>query len=104
MIIKDAIYETEMVERNVLKSEVVYGCDECENKIHPNEEQGVLRLSIFYKGMEETDHKEFCCWGCVLKYIPKIESDYFVDLPFLHFDSPKENKCSVHEFIRLTSK
>lgn len=108
MIIKEAKYKKVMVKQRQRVSDDVYGCDECraEIKDYPNEGSR-LELKIFHYD-NRCDHLHFCSWRCVLKHIPKVKSDYFVDLPFLYFGESKDDKLvgkrSAKEFIKILKK
>ena len=67
-----------------------YGCDTCRKHINENygQEREYLRLVVFAK----TDNSgakdyQFCSWKCVFKKLRTLKTDYFVSLPYLHFDS-----------------
>lgn len=98
MIVKEAKYKEVMKPRKVLVSEAVYGCDECQKEF---ESDVRLELRVFHHEKDETDRHEFCSWGCVFKFIPKVKSDYFMDLPYLSFD---EEKNTAKDFIELITK
>lgn len=98
MLVKKAVYEKVMVEKNQLVSPNVYGCDCCEKEICQDDNK--LKLTVF-KHNDEGEDLEFCSWKCVFKYIPTINCDYFVSLPFLHFDKGLNDS---KEFMTLMSK
>jgi len=104
MIIKKAEYKKVMVEKKRCISPGVYGCDECKKEIkeYPNETER-LEMTIF-KNSDQPEYLHFCSWECVLKYIPKIKTDYFVTLPYLFFDCNKKSKKGGNELIRLLKK
>lgn len=83
MIIKEAEYTEKMVPRRVIVTPAIYGCDECKKELGDKDHR--LKVTIFRQSYSATD-KEFCSWRCVINHLPKIESDYFVDLPFMHYD------------------
>src|SRR3990167_1591003 len=68
-----------------------YGCDGCGKSIDDllaskdTNRCDHLRLDIFFRH-KETQHLQFCSWRCVVKRLQTIRSDYFVSLPFLHFE------------------
>ncbi len=92
MIIKKSVYKK--VKRIVDEEFTpdVFGCDECRKEL--KEKEPKLGLSIHYHDKslakneycEGYDNLHFCSWKCVLKHLPKIKTDYFVSLPFLHYD------------------
>lgn len=102
MLIKDAKYKKVRRTTNVRVSHEVYGCDECRKEIknYPNETSR-LEVRVFHH-QAEADHLHFCSWKCVFKHLPKVKTDYFVDLPFIHFDTPVRN--SKEFFKALKSK
>lgn len=108
MIIKKAKYKKLMVEQLRQVSEEVHGCDECRKEIKnfPNEPSR-LELRVFHHD-DRCDYLHFCSWGCVIKHLPKIKSDYFVDLPFLYFGNSKDDKLvgkrSAIELLKILSK
>ena len=84
-----------MTKQRKCVSDTVYGCDECKTEIgdYPNE---VSRLEVkVFHHEKETEHLHFCSWACVISHLPKIKTDYFVDLPFLYYDSDTPNKKIV---------
>lgn len=101
MIIKKAKYVNKMVSQRVLVSDEVYGCDECRKEIRdfPNENPR-LDIAVFHHS-HESERLHFCSWRCVLKHLPKIKTDYFVSLPFVHYDQPTKD---VKEFLKVLSK
>lgn len=102
MKIEEATYTTEMVERRKQLTPDVYGCDECGSVMDelPNEPNR-LEMRVFHHTQEDTDSLHFCSWRCVLKHIPKIQSDYFVDMPFLYFDSKEGDKRLASELVEI---
>ncbi len=93
-----------MMEQRKQVSSDIYGCDNCKKEIKdfPNESQR-LELTIFGHDLNSAN-LHFCSWDCVLKYIPKIKSDYFVSLPHLYFDEPKGSKRGIVELVKLLKK
>jgi len=105
MKIKDAVYEEVMVEQRREVSPEQYGCDECKILISnfPNEDNR-LELTIFHNVKDNVEYLHFCSWDCLFKYMPKVETDDFVSLPFLYFDSTDNGLRSAKRFIELISK
>ena len=98
MKIKEAV-NTSCGECGRFKKEVspdVYGCDNCQKEIQRQLDAGKrqhLQMTVFRNPSDSgAEHLEFCSWKCVLQYLPKVNSNYFVNLPYLHFDEgyPKE--------------
>lgn len=102
MLIKEAVYKKVKVTQNKLVTDAIYGCDECQQEIenYPNEDQR-LEMKVFHNHSEETDTLHFCSWDCALKHIPKINTDYFVGLPFIYFDSPEGSKRGSNHLVKL---
>ncbi len=98
MIIKKAKFKkvTRIVNERV--SDEVYGCDQCKKEIG----ERTLDITIFHhKG--ESEYKNLCSWKCVIKFVPTIKTDYFVSLPYLHYDE-KIKGITVADFIKATKK
>jgi len=87
--------------------EAVHGCDCCRNEFL---ETNPLRLTVFYndkslfkdainKG-DCLDHYEFCSWRCVLKFLPTIETDSYIDLPHLEFDDDIDHVNELKEICK----
>jgi hypothetical protein len=98
MKIKEAVNES-CGECGRYKKEVspdVYGCDNCRKEIQRNLAAGKrqnLQMTVFRNPHNsDSQNLEFCSWKCVLAYLPKIRCNYFVNLPYLHFDAgyPRE--------------
>lgn len=103
MLIKPAKYKNKKVIQKVCISYEVHGCDECRTEIkeYPNEPTR-LEINVFHHDNSEINHYHFCSWKCALTFIPKIKTDYFIDLPFVHFDSGVKER-SAAELIRILS-
>lgn len=107
MIVKKAKYKKvrEMVTRQV--SPDIYGCDECKKEFG---EDNRLEITVFYNdknlrklrntASEDTDRHQFCSWKCVGKFMPKVKCDYFVSLPYLHYDAQTPG-TTVKDFLKL---
>jgi hypothetical protein len=101
MKIKEAVNETcgECGRYNKEKSSPeIYGCDTCRKEM-----QGYyLRMTVFYSPLRtRSEEKQFCSWKCVLAYLPKIKSDYFADLPYMHFDADYPEEMTGKALINL---
>ena len=83
-------------------SEEVYGCDNCKREY----DQDKLDLTVFYKNIDDVKHYQFCCWECVLKFLPKIKSDGvdFVNLPYLLYNNKVPEGCAASDLIELISR
>ena len=83
---------------NVRVSDEAHGCDECGKVIDLNKiDVEYLEVSVFNNNTytTETEHPIFCSWKCVLKYLPKVKSNYFVSLPYLHYDRKGETSVKA---------
>jgi hypothetical protein len=102
MIIKEAVYAKKRKTVNVRISEEQYGCDCCRKKMAMDE--STLRLNVFQTlpdgSTPPSQQLDFCSWKCVLKYLPKIKSNYFVCLPYLHYDDKTPGTRAI-DFINL---
>ncbi len=105
MLIKKAKFKRVRSWERKRISDDLYGCDECKDEIKdfPNESQR-LEVKIFHRNHDLAESKHFCSWECVLKHLPKIKCDYFVDLPFMYFDEPDGSKRSAERLIKIIKK
>ncbi len=102
MLLKKAKYKKVKVWQRKMISDEVHGCDCCKKVIaeFPNEAQ-ILTLDVWKKKVgDDVKHLHFCSWKCLLKYIPKIKSEYFASLPFLYFDEGVKER-TAKELIDL---
>src|SRR3989304_6796074 len=96
MLLKKAKYKKVKSWKNKCISNDVYGCDECKSTIKEfPKEYNKLEMTVFYNE-KETERLQFCSWSCVLKYIPKLNSDNFVTLPYIYFNG----KRGIKELIK----
>ena len=66
-----------------------YTCDECGKSVGDLH----LRFSVFQKEGESDAQMVKCCsWRCLLRKLAAVRSDYFVVLPYLHFDDVPEGQ------------
>lgn len=77
----------------------VYGCDNCRKEIDFNKEDPYLDLTVFHHE-EVSEHFVFCSWKCVLEKLPSLKTDYFISLPFLHFDATQKG-IRAKDFLQL---
>jgi len=77
-------------------------CANCEGEVDAVEP---LLLTIFNQGQEAGKAQEypFCSWECVFDYLPGVCCDYFVDLPFLHYDDNRTGD-GVQAFLKLIKR
>ena len=59
---------------------------ECPMDLGPERERQYLDVTVFHT-VEQADHIAFCNWTCALKGLKKIKTNYFVNLPYLHYDT-----------------
>ena len=90
MKIKEAKYKTVMRKQSEQVAPEVYGCDHCKNVITRGTSAGgkhrsYLEANIF-SNSQETTRMEFCSWLCCLLGLEKVETDYFISLPYLIYD------------------
>ena len=82
-------------------------CDKCKKDLGLNDCGEHLEVKIFYQDQnnqrKETDHLQFCSWKCCIKFLPKIKSDYFVTLPYLHYDNRKKG-LTAKDFFEAIGK
>lgn len=109
MLIKEAIYEDVPTTYKKLVTSRVYGCDECQKEFS-NDRGDKLEITVFYHGdgklkaksNDDVDKHEFCSWECVLKFLPKIKTDYFVTLPHLMYDG--SGKTNAKYLLKILKK
>ena len=66
-----------------------YTCDECGKSVGDLH----LRFSVFQKEGESDAQMVKCCsWRCAFRQIAAVKSNYFADLPYLHFDDVPEGQ------------
>lgn len=58
---------------------------------------------MFHHG-GESQAMQFCCWQCVIEMLPKLKTDYFISLPFLHFDEESTAGVRAQDFFKAISK
>jgi len=86
--------------REIIREEL-YGCDNCRKVIDlSRRDSDYLDVGIHQKGNNvPTKRMEFCSWACVKAKLKSIKSNYFVSLPFLHYDS-KQKGLRAQDFFR----
>ena len=103
MIIRKAKWDTCNCckQRTEIIHDEAYGCDECGKGINLwKSERDYLQASIFKHGSESSDWRHYCSWKCCLRNLKKVETDYFINLPLLTFDSKQKN-IHAREFWKL---
>ena len=93
MLIKDRKYRVcrSCKARHQISNEV-YGCDSCRKILDMNQpEVDYLRANVHRHNQTGSSEEIITCsWACMAKVLNKVKCDYFVSLPFLHFeDVPK---------------
>ena len=87
-----------------------YGCDGCGKSIDdllasPNTQRHeYLGLTIHFQSKKPAEYLQFCSWRCVIKRIRTIQTDYFVTLPFLHFERDVMTGQGVKDFLKCVRK
>jgi len=105
MKIKEAKFKKVQVWQTKEVSPDVFGCDECRQEIKDwLNEDGRLEITIFHHNTEVMEPLHFCSWNCVLRHIPKIDTDHFVSLPFILFDIDPESPRSAKSLKDLLNK
>ena len=101
MIIKKAKYQNCPQCGNARRiSNDEYGCDRCGKSLdYFNSDTDFLIATAFSKNSDKKDYYHFCSWQCALEKLATLSRDYFVDLPYLHFDV-KNKKAHAGNFWR----
>lgn len=81
-------------------AEEVYGCDVCKKQIDITDSVSYLHFTVFRQS-GDTEHLHLCSWDCVLEKLSTLESDYFVDLPYLYFDGTRPDR---EDFFKAMQK
>jgi hypothetical protein len=100
MIIKEAKYKKVKVSQLTCVQDAIIGCDECREEIKDTPTE--LQITVFSNQSENSKDLCFCSWDCVLSYLPKIKTDYFITLPYVRFDD-KNGKRGAKHLIKLLS-
>ena len=83
--------------------ERVYGCDNCKKVIDLNKKRiDWLEVTVFHQG-SKADHHHLCSWKCVIRFVRKVKSDYFITLPFLHYNkgSPETRASAFLKLVKI---
>src|SRR5688572_12698582 len=84
-------------------SDDVFGCDGCKKPIPDGAEY--LEATVFNDGAAGNAGRiTFCSWKCAMSAIRKVKSNYFVTLPYLHYDKPADSATSAAAFFREIDK
>lgn len=103
MLLKEREYHTcpTCDSRKALTGEV-YGCDACKKVIDMNEpEKQYLGATVFEHGSGGTKDLHCCSWRCMVKALRKVKCDYFISLPFLHYDKDVGKGMRAKDFFAL---
>jgi hypothetical protein len=101
MKIEDRVYEKcKCCGTNVkLIKEEIYRCDNCEKELDVNHIP--LDFTVFYKDGRTTRY-DVCSWKCFAAIIKTVKSDYFVNMPMLHYDKDEYPKGAyAKDFLAL---
>jgi len=87
--------------RDKIIQEEMYGCDSCGKEIDLSKpDTDYLRASVFKTKVSAAEHLTYCSWRCAIKGLKKVKSDYFVSLPYLHYD-PHKPGMRAKDFFAL---
>lgn len=109
MILKEAKYNTcECCGNHKRVSEPSYGCDNCMKPIDDLLQSGNTKYAEYlevkvFSNTEPTVTLHFCSWFCVFTHLPKIESDYFVSLPYISYEQDREGQTVDDFFAAVTN-
>jgi len=82
-----------------------FGCDECrkpiEYEVWGKSHHDYLEITVFHNSSDSTEHLHLCSWKCVAKKLRKVKSDYFVSLPFLHYEKDTVPGQRASDFLKL---
>lgn len=92
MLIKEAKFKEVVKPVRERVSDEVHGCDECRAVIDFNDKDcKYLEYLIFNNPLDtRSERRILCSWKCVIKNLKKAKSNYFISLPFLHFDETRK--------------
>lgn len=79
-------------------SDDVYGCDQCKKPITDDR----LEFTVFFDHADAERH-EVCSWACAIKLLRKMKTNYFISLPYLHYDR-KAKGIRAKDFFALFNK
>jgi hypothetical protein len=80
-------------------SDETYGCDTCRAVIDLNHKGSeYLEATVFHHNDTATKRLQFCSWRCCVKKLKTVKTDYFISLPYLHYD---KGSISAKEFFKL---
>lgn len=106
MIIKERTYkQCGECKRNEMVSEEEYGCDNCKTPINlisgNRKHREFLDITVFKEsaGHAHTD-MQFCSWKCLLAKLSTIKCDYFISLPYLHYDGEVPSGQTAKAFFK----
>lgn len=85
--------------RKSIIKDVEYCCDNCGSPMEIGKDGTLLTIGVFNKD-KATINYEFCSWKCVIEKLKTLESDYFINLPYLSFDTDISG-CSAKDFLSL---
>ena len=106
MKLKDAKYKVckECGSRKEVISDDKYGCDQCKKEINFYSEgkshNDFLDIKVFHHNNDPTEEFQFCSWKCVFKFLPTIKTNYFVTLPYLHYEDDVMPGQGIKGFLK----
>ena len=67
-----------------------YFCDGCGKLVltefQDREDVDDFLTITVHNSSGRTEGHEYCSWRCCIKHLKTLNSDYFISMPFLHFD------------------
>ena len=103
MLLTECTYKTcEMCQKHTERlTDEVYGCDQCKKRIDLNKpERDYLEVTVHTHEKVAT-RMQFCSWRCCLKKLKTVRTDYFIALPFLHYDKGTINAKEFFKLVKL---
>lgn len=83
--------------RGKLTEDSIWTCDGCGECIGDD----YLTTNTFRQHTGVVTHFDFCSWRCALEKLRNSDSNYFVDLPKLHYDVPEDSPVHARRFFEL---
>lgn len=98
MIVKEAVFETcNCCGWRKRVGDDVRGCDVCRKEF--SEKEGPPLNFTVFRSQEKSEDIDCCSWLCALTALRNVESDYFVSLPYLYFDSDVPEGARAQDFF-----
>lgn len=101
-ILKEAVWETcSHCDSRKRISDAQRGCDTCK-KIFADDE-AFLQFTVFSHD-DDAYEVDSCSWNCALTALGKVETDYFVTMPMLHYDDMPEGARAQDFFTAIAKR